>query len=215
MTEPDFLHTTRTAYDSMAALYAELFADDLADFPLDRAMLGAFADFVRAEGGGPVADLGCGPGHVTALLHSLGLDAFGVDLSAEMIAIARTARPDLRFEVGSMTAPDIEDGTLGGVLARYSIIHTPPERLPQVCAEFHRVLAPGGHLLISFQAHEDPSRPVESFDHKVTLAHRWSPDRVADLLTGAGLTEKARLLRAPTESERPFPHAHLLFAKSR
>jgi SAM-dependent methyltransferase len=214
MTEPDFLRATRTAYDSWAAPYAELFANGLEDFPLDRAMLAAFADFVRADGGGPVADLGCGPGHVTSLLHSLGLDASGVDLSAEMIAIARTARPDLRFEVGSMTALDLADGGLGGVVARYSIIHTPPERLPDVCAEFHRVLAPGGHLLVAFQAHDDPSELAESFDHKVALAYRWSPDRVADLLTEAGFTEKARLRRAPTESERPFPHCHLLLSKT-
>lgn len=213
MIEPAFLHTTRTAYDSIAALYTELFANGLEDLPLDRAMLVAFADLVRADGGGPVADLGCGPGHVTALLHSLGLDASGIDLSAEMIAIARAARPDLRFDVGSMTALDLEDGRLGGVLARYSIIHTPPERLPQVCAEFHRVLAPGGHLLLAFQAHDDPSELAESFDHKVALAYRWSPDRVTDLLTRTGFTEKARLLRAPAEDERGFPQAHLLLTK--
>ncbi|MEU9187173.1 class I SAM-dependent methyltransferase [Streptomyces sp. NPDC048484] len=214
MIEPDFLHTTRTAYDSMAARYAELFANGLADFPLDRAMLSAFADLVRTDGGGPVADLGCGPGHVTSLLHSLGLDASGVDLSAEMIAIARTAHPDLRFEVGSMTALDLDDGRLAGVVARYSIIHTPPERLPQVCAEFHRVLKPGGHLLLSFQAHDDPAELAEPFDHKVALAYRWSPDRVSDLLTETGFTETARLRRAPLEDERQFPHAHLLLSKA-
>ncbi|MDQ1040807.1 SAM-dependent methyltransferase [Streptomyces sp. V3I8] len=214
MIEPDFLRITRTAYDSLAARYAELFANGLTDFPLDRAMLGAFADFVRADGGGPVADLGCGPGHVTSLLHSLGLDASGVDLSEEMIAIARAARPDLRFKVGSMTALDIGDGSLGGVLARYSIIHTPPERLPEVFAEFHRVLAPGGHLLLAFQAHDDPAEPAESFDHKVALAYRWNTDHVATLLTGLGFAEKARLVRAPLESERPFPHAHVLLAKA-
>lgn len=151
MIEPDFLHTTRTGYDAWAVPYAELFANRLDDYPLDRAMLAAFAEFVRADGGGPVADLGCGPGHVTALLHSLGLTASGVDLSAEMIAIARKAHPELRFEEGSMTALPLDDGELGGILARYSIIHTPPERLPEVFAEFHRVLAPGGHLLLAFQ----------------------------------------------------------------
>nr|WP_240943201.1 class I SAM-dependent methyltransferase [Planosporangium thailandense] len=90
-------------------------------------MLVAFAELVRATGAGPVADLGCGPGYVTAYLCSLGLTAFGVDLSPEMIALARQAYPALRFDVGSMTALELEDGALGGVLARYSIIHTPPE----------------------------------------------------------------------------------------
>ncbi|MFD9204317.1 hypothetical protein ACFWDP_39410 [Streptomyces anthocyanicus] len=58
MIEPEFLHTTRTAYDTWAARYAELFADGLEDFPLDRAMLGAFAAFVHADGGVKLSDLG-------------------------------------------------------------------------------------------------------------------------------------------------------------
>ena len=214
MAEPDFLQATRTAYDSVAVRYAELFANELEGYPLDRAMLAAFADLVRADGAGPVADIGCGPGHVTAMLHSLGLTAFGVDLSDEMIALARTAHPKLRFEVGSMTALDSQDGELGGILARYSIIHTPPERLPEAFAEFHRVLAPGGHLLLAFQAHDKPSELAEAFDHKVALAYRWSPDRVADLLRETGLAEVARLLREPDENERGFQQAHLLARKA-
>jgi SAM-dependent methyltransferase len=214
MIEPEFLHTTRTAYDSVAVQYAELFANALDDYPLDRAMLAAFADLVRADGAGAVADVGCGPGHVTALLHRLGLTAFGVDLSAEMIAIARAAHPELRFDVGSMTALTLEDGELGGLLARYSIIHTPPERLPEVFAEFHRVLAPGGHLLLAFPAHDKPSELAESFDHKVALAYRWSPDPVADLLRETGLLQVARMVREPGENERAFQQAHLLARKA-
>ena len=88
---------------------------------------------------------------MTAHLHSLGLSAFGVDLSPAMIVVARRAHPGLQFNEGSMTALDLTDGVLGGIVAWYSIIHTPPERLPVVFAEFYRVLGPGGHLLLAFQ----------------------------------------------------------------
>jgi ubiquinone/menaquinone biosynthesis C-methylase UbiE len=64
-----------------------------------------------------------------------------------MVAPARRSNPGLRFEEGSMTALDLPDGALGGIVAMYSIIHIPRERLPEVFAEFHRVLAPGGHRL--------------------------------------------------------------------
>ncbi|MEU4329454.1 class I SAM-dependent methyltransferase [Nonomuraea dietziae] len=211
MTEPDFLVATRAAYDASAALYVELVSQTFLSNPLDHAMISVFAELVRGAGDGLVADVGCGPGHVTAHLGSLGVTAFGVDLSPEMIAIARDAHPGLRFEVGRMEALDVEDASLAGVLANYSIIHTPPERLPVTLAEFHRVLAPGGLLLVAFQGYDHPSELAEAFDHKVSLAYRYSPDRVAELLLKAGLTEVARLICAPGEDRlRGFPHAHLL-----
>lgn len=212
MTEPDFLRATRAAYDAAAVAYAERFRAVLEAKPFDRAMLAAFAELMRAAPAGPVADLGCGPGHVTAHLHSLGLAAFGVDLSPAMIALARQAYPHLRFEEGSMTALNLANGTLGGIVACYSIIHTPPERLPAMIAEFHRVLAPGGHLLLAFFAGDERGNLAQAFDHKVSLAYRWPPGRVAELLHEAGLAEVARLVREPDEAER-FQQACLLARK--
>ncbi|MCP2166267.1 class I SAM-dependent DNA methyltransferase [Goodfellowiella coeruleoviolacea] len=203
--------TTRAAYDAVVTVYAELVRDFLADLPLERAMLAAFAELVRTHDAGPVADLGCGPGQLTAHLHDLGLTTFGVDLSPAMIARARQDHPHLRFDEGTMTALEIGDGVLGGILAHFSTIHTPPAELPVVFAEFHRVLAPGGHLLLGFFAGDDP-RPQE-FDHKVTLAYRWSPDSLAELLRQAGFVEVGRLRREPREGERQFHQAHLLMRK--
>nr|WP_228713669.1 class I SAM-dependent methyltransferase [Prauserella endophytica] len=211
MTEPSVLHDTRSAYDAVASRYAELFSNVLETLPMERAMLAAFAELVRAHNAGPVADIGCGPGQVTAHLHALGPATFGIDLSSEMVALARRAHPDLRFEEGSMTALDLADGVLGGILAFYSIIHTPPRQLPVVFTEFRRVLAPGGHLLLGFFAGDDPL-PRE-FDHKVTLAYRWSPDSLAELSRQAGFVEVARLLREPHEDERQFQQAQLLVRK--
>ncbi len=210
MTEPSTLDRTRAAYDAVATLYAEIFGNVLERLPMERAMLAAFAELVQAHDAGPVADVGCGPGHVTAHLHALGPVTFGVDLSPAMVELARRAHPDLRFDEGSMTALDLADGVLGGILASYSVIHTPPRELPAAFTEFHRVLAPGGHLLLGFFAGDDP-RPQE-FDHKVALAYRWSPDGLADLLRQAGFVEVARLRREPHDGER-FQQAQLLVRK--
>ncbi|MEV7172502.1 class I SAM-dependent methyltransferase [Streptomyces sp. NPDC093224] len=198
---------TRAAYDGVVELYASLFAGRLEDQPFSRAMLGTFAELVRATGNLRTADVGCGPGHLTAMLHDLGLDAFGLDLSPGMVGHARRAHPALRFDEASMEALPVEDGALGGVLAHYSTIHTPPEELPALLAEQSRVLAPGGLLLASFFATEGPE-PVR-FDHKVTPAYSWPVDRFADLMAGAGLVPFARLLHDPA-SERGFLDAHLL-----
>ncbi|MGH3830167.1 MAG: class I SAM-dependent DNA methyltransferase [Pseudonocardiaceae bacterium] len=197
------MHATRAGYDAVAADYSEWVSGELAAKPLDRALLAAFAELVHAEGAGPVGDLGCGSGRVTAHLCSLGLSVFGVDLSPAMVALARRAYPDLRFDEGLITAVDAADGALGGIVAWYSIIHTPPEDLPVVFAEFHRALAPGGHLLLAFQVGDKPRHLAEVFGHPVSLDfHRFQPDRVAQLLHEAGFAMRARLLREPDEPER-------------
>ena len=205
MTEPDFLRATRASYDAMAEDYAEWVRGELDARPLERALLAAFAELVRAGGGGLVADVGCGTGRVTAYLHGLGLDVSGIDLSPGMLAVARKAHPELRFQEGSMLALDLPDASVAGVLAWYSIIHVPRELLPDAFAEFRRVLAPGGHLLLGFQAGSDTSHRSEARGHAIDLDfRRQEPDRIAELLTRAGLAVHARLTRErDTDSEFP------------
>ncbi|KPI28852.1 Methyltransferase type 11 [Actinobacteria bacterium OK074] len=224
MVVPDTLRATRDAYDAAALTYAQLFSDSLRDRPLDRAMLGVFAEAVSAgsagsadgaDGGGQVADLGCGPGYVTAYLGELGLAAFGVDASSAMVELAREAYPGVRFDVGAMDALDIADGALGGVLSRWSIIHTPPPELPAILREFERALAPGGHLLIGFSASEGADRPTQVFDHSVAPAYRWAPDHLASLLREFGLVEVGRMVREPQpDDRRQFQEVQLLARKA-
>ncbi|MET8330398.1 class I SAM-dependent methyltransferase [Streptomyces sp. NPDC005181] len=215
MAEPSYLRETRASYDTVAVDYAELVRPAFEGDLLGRAMLGAFAELVQEAGGGPVADVGCGPGHVTAHLRSLGLTAFGVELSPGMAEVARRDHPDLRFDVGTMTALESADGELGGIVAWYSIIHTPPEVLPAVFEEFHRVLAPGGHLLLGFHVGDERRRKKQGYGgHATTLdVYLLPPDRIAELATRAGLVVHARLVGEP-ESAR-IPHACLLVRKPR
>lgn len=212
MTEPLYLREIRTSYDTVAADYAELVRPAFADDVLGRATLGAFAELVRASGAGPVVDVGCGPGHVTAHLRSLGVDAFGVDLSPGMVEVARRNHPGLRFETGTMTALELADGGLGGVLAWYSIIHTPPEVLPAVFAEFHRVLAPGGHVLLGFHVGDERRRKEEGYGHAISLdVHLLQPGRAAELAAGAGLVVQATVVSEPERMR--VPQAGLLLRR--
>lgn len=186
----------RDAYAGMAGLYIELLgardkvhADDLAF--IGRHLSGA---------AGEVLDLGCGPGHITGYLRSLGVDATGIDMVPEFLAHARSADPDGRYRLGSMTGLDAATGSVAGVLAWFSTIHMAPAELDGALAEIRRVLAPGGTLVVGFFAGDR----VETFDHKVVTAYRWPADEFARRLAGAGFTEVEREHRRAEGTDRPY-----------
>ncbi|MGW0865386.1 class I SAM-dependent methyltransferase [Streptomyces sp. NPDC002611] len=214
MTDVDFLIETRTFYDTVAEDYARHFPGLDGMTPLDRGLLAGFAEMVGE--GGEVADLGCGPGRVTAFLAERGVSVFGLDLSESMLAIARRENPGLRFEQGSMLELDLPDGSLDGVVSWYSSIHTPLDHLPALFAGFHRVLRPGGHLLLGFQAGDEPRRRYEeAFGHKVALDfRRRRPEQMITLLEAAGFTLRSRTVReADEELGEPVPQACLVARK--
>jgi SAM-dependent methyltransferase len=197
-----WLEDTRTSYDTVAASYASQVRDALEGAPYLRAALALFADLVRADGGGPVADVGCGPGHVTGRLQELGVDAFGIDLSPAMIDIARRDYPGLRFEVGSMTDLLLADASVAGLLAVWSLIHIPDDTVPLVLGQFRRVLRPGGPLLLGFHVGDESRLKTHGYGGypmKVRV-HRRQPSQVAGWLREAGFTMEAEMIIDPDDS---------------
>lgn len=192
----DWLADTRTSYDTVADSYSEQTRDAPASEPHLRAGLSLFADLVHASGPGPVADIGCGPGHITAHLHGLGLDVFGIDLSPAMIEIARREHPELRFEVGSMTDLDLADGSAAGLLAFWSLIHIPDDTVAGVLGQFRRVLRPGAPLLVGFHVGDESRLKTQGYGgHPMRVhVHHRRPERVAAWLRDAGFTVTAQLL---------------------
>ena len=186
----------REAYGSIAAQYIELFgATELAateELDFIGRHLGAVS--------GPVLDLGCGPGHLTGYLRSLGADARGIDLVPEFIAHARAAHPEADFRLGSMDSLDVADHSIGGILAWFSLIHRPPAEVDGVLQSFRRALAPGGVLVVGFFEWE----LLGTFDHKVTTAYRWPVDELASRLARAGFAEVERVRWTAEGTGRPL-----------
>ena len=217
--EPDYLTVTRAAYDKVAADYANLLADNLAHQPFDRAVLALYAELVHAASTSDdgttrprVADVGCGPGRVTAHLASLNLDASGIDLSPAMIDEARRRHPGLTFSVGSMTElDDVIRSPVDGLVAWYCVIHIPPSEHRAVYAGFRRALKPGGHLLLAFQCGHEKRNITDAYGHSGLRldAYRLEPDRVEADLAATGFEHVARLSRAPIEAEKN-PQAYVI-----
>lgn len=186
----------RDAYASVADLYIELFGSRERVHADDLDLIGRQLS-IRP---GVVLDVGCGPGHITGYLRSLGVDAVGIDLVPEFIAHARVAHPGGAYQLGSMRNLDAGDGSVAGVLAWFSLIHLPPADLDGVLAEFRRVLASAGTLVVGFFSGDE----VAAFEHKVTTAYRWPVDEFSELLARAGFAEVERLRRPSDGTHRPY-----------
>jgi SAM-dependent methyltransferase len=185
----------RDAYASVAGLYIELFGTSAAVHADDLALI----ERHLSKRPGTVLDLGCGPGHLTAHLRSLGVDAVGIDLVPEFIAHAKATHPDGDYRLGSMTNLGVPDGSVAGILSYYSLIHLPPPDLDAVLVEFRRVLAPGGSLVVGFVDGDE----VGAFDHKVVTAYRWSVGELSERLARAGFTTVEHLRRPGDDTQRP------------
>ena len=198
-----WLEDTRTSYDTVADNYADVTRHLLDETPEERAVLAMFADMVRAQGGGTVADVGCGPGRVTAHLRQLGVDAFGIDLSPGMIEVARREHPGLRFDVGSMTDLALAGASMAGLVAWYSLIHVPDDEIGRVFAHFQRVLRPGGPLLLGFHVGDESRLITQGYGgHPMkVVVHRRRHDQLIAWLGDAGFTVEACRTLTSAESK--------------
>lgn len=196
------------AYDVVARSYAELVptagreGDPETDVELS--MVREFATSLPL--GASVLDAGCGAGRMITYFDTLAaLTIDGCDVSKEMVQLARRAHPQRRIAVAALSSLPYAERSFDGVLAWYSIIHTPPSGLADVFAEFRRILRPGGMLLLGFQAGTGARRISEAYGHEVDLlAYLHDVSDVAAQLEGSGFHIRAGLSRAATGQE---PHA--------
>lgn len=204
--DPLDIHSVRRAYDTVANDYATYLPDTRAEAALDLAMVDTFIESVGTSAGVRVLDAGCGTGRMSRYVADRGCRVEGVDLSSNMVAMARRDHGDLVFTVGSLTDLPYPDDQFAGVMLWYSIIHTPPSGQQQIFDEISRVLRPGGHVLVGFQAGEgtrDVAQAYRRFGHEILLErHLYTADQVAATMLAAGLSEVCRLVRRAQGTEK-------------
>jgi ubiquinone/menaquinone biosynthesis C-methylase UbiE len=144
-------------YDILAATYLRARSSDREDVRL----LAELAQ--RLPDGARVLDAGCGAGVPVAQILSQRFHVTGVDISAAQIALARELLPDATFIQADMTALDFPDGSFDAIVSYFAIIHVPREEHSLVLGNFHRMLTPGGLLLISTGAGDNPDDTEEDW----------------------------------------------------
>ena len=200
------------SYDSVAEDFAEEFCDELGKKPFDRGLLDGFAAELRGEG--RVCEIGCGPGQIARYLRDRGVEMCGVDLSREMIRVARRLSPDILFERGDMLELDVSEASLAGIVCFYAIIHLRREDAPRALARMHRALRPGGRLLVSFHGGEGQLHRAEWYGKQVSIdVTLFGREEMSGYMEAAGFEVERVAERAPYEFEYPTQRLYIFGRK--
>ena len=141
-----FLPETRrqaAAFDAIGERYDDVFPHKSGQIIATQWMIDRLASGAR------VLDLGCGTGVPTAgMFAESGLDVVGIDVSTEMLALARRNVPTGRFV--AMDAMELDDtlGRFDAACAFFSLLMLPRKDIPKVLRRIRSVLEPGGLVAI-------------------------------------------------------------------
>ncbi|MDT5060200.1 MAG: hypothetical protein QOH63_659 [Acidobacteriota bacterium] len=181
----------------MAEEYAGQFCDEMDKKPFDRKMLDWLAEKVDAAG--VICDLGCGPGQIAGYLHSRGVGVCGIDLSPEMVRLARGLNPDIPFQQGDMLSlAGVPDDSYRAIAAFYSIIHIPRPSVTDALRELKRVLCSAGTLLLTFHIGQQTVHRDEFLGKNVSLDfHFFETEEMKGFLISAGFELEEVIERDP------------------
>lgn len=206
----------RAAHDVLAEVYAVRLAGLLDRMPIERALLGLFADLVHARGAGTeVADVGCGTGRLAPYLAAKGLTPHGVDLSPEMVRVAQRDHPGVSFRVADLRALPFDDASLDGAVAWYSLMYLAPEHRGAAFGELARVLKPGGVVATAFKVGDNAvRRGGRTLDLGVGFDIYWlSPDELERCFVDAGFRVVFHGAR-PADPDEAQPQGYLVVERA-
>ena len=159
------------------------------------------ADYVPLfEGRAPVVDLGCGRGEFLTLLSEAGIEAHGVEANPHLVR-AGTER-GLDIVEGDLLAflEEQADGSLGGVFAAQVAEHLDPPALLALLRHSHRVLRPGGCLVLETVNPRSAFAFLETFNRDLSHEKPLHPDTLSFLATAEGFSDVRIEMRNPLDA---------------
>lgn len=197
------------AYDDVAAAYSLQYLDELTEKPFDVWLLERIAD----AAGGPILDVGCGPGQTSAFLADTGAEVHGLDASEGMIEQARANFPDLDFQVGrfEQILRPRDAAAWGAIICWYAFVHLASSELQPTLRGAVCTLRPGGVLALALHVGQSVLHTEEFLGATVDLDFvLHDRDQVLAAMQGAGLVVDEWYERSPVGSEADTVRLYVL-----
>lgn len=196
MSKPKNTDTIRQAYNKAAAKYGESFFYELYSKPLDVKLLDLFCERINSEM--PVCEIGCGPGEISTYLKYKGLNLISIDISEEMIRIAKELNPNIDYRVGDVFGLDFPENYFSGVIAPFLFVNYTPVEIRKAFIEIRRVLKSKGIFYFSFHAGtESLTNPDFLVENNPLEFHFLDPEEIVKLLEDCGFEIIEWVLRSP------------------
>lgn len=167
-----FENRFRRSDDALAARFAK-YAVEFGSCPVDSAVL----------------DLGCGRGEFLQALARAGISGRGVESNASAVAVCGALGLDVRRGDLVQFLKSTETGSVGGVFAAQVAEHLPPAVLQALLVEAHRVLKPGGLLILETVNPRSVTGLLEVFNRDLTHEKPLHPETLSFLAAAAGFLD--------------------------
>ncbi len=139
-----------------------------------------------------VLDAGCAAGRDTKRLKDRGINAIGIDLSSELIKVAKKNNPDIEFIEGNFLHLPFPPDSFGGVWAHASLLHF--ETVTEVISalkEFNRILTNNGivHIFVKEKTTDKKFDIVsDKLSHHNRFFQYFTKEEIEDYVRKAGFT---------------------------
>lgn len=131
--------------------------------------------FIADLQGKRVLDMGCGTGDASRYMAEKGLNVVGIDLSEEMLSIARKQPASIEWVKGDICACPFGDAEFDGIILSYTLNHLNERMFHKVMAEVERLLKPRGKILLVYHVGVGEIVMPEPLDSDLSIYyHFWN-----------------------------------------
>jgi len=168
------------------------------------------------ESGFKVLDIGCGPGNVAKQLCALKeLEITGIDLSSEMLEIARANVPDGIFHLQDSRKASFSSEYFDAVVLSFSIVHLDDDEANAVLTNVVKWLRSGGYLYVSFMEGKQPGFETTSFSLQPIYFNYFQENEIEELLEKNGIDCFSNVRQNYLETDGSNTTDVFLFGKKR